>query len=85
MGGKNSNSLTSASISAIYKEMQSLTVEERMIKYSIKKDRAEVILPALTIYNNILRWAGITEINVPKIGLADGLIHHLYDIILKEN
>jgi exopolyphosphatase/guanosine-5'-triphosphate,3'-diphosphate pyrophosphatase len=56
-----------------------------MIKYSIKKDRAEVILPALTIYNNILRWAGITEINVPKIGLADGLIHHLYDIILKEN
>ncbi len=85
MGGKNSNSLTSTGISAIYKEMQSLTVEERMIKYSIKKDRAEVILPALTIYNNILRWAGITEINVPKIGLADGLIHHLYDIILKEN
>lgn len=84
MGGKNSNSLTSAGISAIYKEMQSLTVEERMIKYSIKKDRAEVILPALTIYNNILRWAGITEINVPKIGLADGLIHHLYDIVLKE-
>ena len=84
MGGKNSDSLTSAGISAIYKEMQSLTVEERMIKYSIKKDRAEVILPALTIYNNILRWAGITEINVPKIGLADGLIHHLYDIILKE-
>ena len=85
MGGKNSDSLTSAGISTIYKEMQSLTVEERMIKYSIKKDRAEVILPALTIYNNILRWAGITEINVPKIGLADGLIHHLYDIILKEN
>ncbi len=84
MGGKNSDSLTSAGISTIYKEMQSLTVEERMIKYSIKKDRAEVILPALTIYNNILRWAGITEINVPKIGLADGLIHHLYDIILKE-
>ena len=85
MGGKNSDSLTSAGISTIYKEMQSLTVEERMIKYSLKKDRAEVILPALTIYNNILRWAGITEINVPKIGLADGLIHHLYDIILKEN
>lgn len=84
MAGKNSNSLTSSGISTIYKEMQSLTVEERMIKYSIKKDRAEVILPALTIYNNILRWAGITEINVPKIGLADGLIHHLYDIILKE-
>ena len=84
IGSKNSNSLTSEAIGTIYKEMQSLTVEERMLKYAIKKDRAEVILPALTIYNNILKWANITEINVPKIGLADGLIRHLYDTILKE-
>lgn len=84
IGSKNSNSLSSEAIGTIYKEMQSLTVEERMLKYAIKKDRAEVILPALTIYNNILKWANITEINVPKIGLADGLIRHLYDTILKE-
>jgi exopolyphosphatase/guanosine-5'-triphosphate,3'-diphosphate pyrophosphatase len=28
---------------------------------------------------NVMRWAGIEEIAVPKIGLADGLIQHLYD------
>jgi exopolyphosphatase/guanosine-5'-triphosphate,3'-diphosphate pyrophosphatase len=26
-----------------------------------------------------MRWAGIEEIYVPKIGLADGLIHLLYE------
>jgi exopolyphosphatase/guanosine-5'-triphosphate,3'-diphosphate pyrophosphatase len=25
-----------------------------------------------------MRWATAQEINVPKIGLADGLIQHLY-------
>lgn len=84
IGVKNSTSLTSASISETYSEMQLLSVEERMLKYKIKKERAEVILPALTIYHNILKWGGITEVHVPKIGLADGLIHHLYDTVLKE-
>jgi exopolyphosphatase/guanosine-5'-triphosphate,3'-diphosphate pyrophosphatase len=28
-----------------------------------------------------MRWANIEEIYVPKIGLADGLIHLLYDEI----
>jgi exopolyphosphatase/guanosine-5'-triphosphate,3'-diphosphate pyrophosphatase len=26
-----------------------------------------------------MRWANINEIFVPKIGLADGLIQHLYE------
>jgi len=32
----------------------------------------------LSIYVNVMRWADIQEIYVPKIGLADGLIQHLY-------
>jgi exopolyphosphatase/guanosine-5'-triphosphate,3'-diphosphate pyrophosphatase len=69
----------------MYKDMQLLSVDERMKKYNIKKDRAEVIVPALLIYNNIFKWCGVEQILVPKIGLADGLIHHLYDIVLKDH
>jgi hypothetical protein len=54
-------------------------------KYNIKKDRAEVIVPALQIYNNLFKWCNIEQVLVPKIGLADGLIHHLYDIVIKDN
>jgi exopolyphosphatase/guanosine-5'-triphosphate,3'-diphosphate pyrophosphatase len=82
IGAKNGESLSFDSIKELYKEMQPLSVEERMNKYKIKKDRAEVIIPALAIYNSILKWGSINEINVPRIGLADGLIHHLHDQLI---
>jgi hypothetical protein len=31
-----------------------------------------------------MRWAGCDEIYVPKIGLADGLIHALYEEAITE-
>ena len=62
-----------------YKELEAFDLEERMLKYNLRRDRADVILPALSIYINAMRWAGAEEIYVPKIGLADGLIKHLWD------
>ncbi|MGV3528841.1 MAG: exopolyphosphatase [Flavisolibacter sp.] len=64
-----------------YKEFSSLTLAERMALYHFREDRADVIVPALLIYINVMRWADADEIYVPKIGLADGLIHILNDRI----
>jgi exopolyphosphatase/guanosine-5'-triphosphate,3'-diphosphate pyrophosphatase len=64
-----------------YKEFSAFTVEERIHLYGLREDRADVIVPALQIYVNIMRWADTPEIYVPKIGLADGLIHALYEEI----
>lgn len=64
-----------------YKELSSVSLEERMRLYKLREDRADVIIPALQIYINIMRWASIDEIYVPKIGLADGLIQILYNEI----
>jgi len=64
-----------------YKELNAFTVAERIIQYNLRADRADVIVPALQIYINAMRWAGAEEIYVPKIGLADGLIQHLWDEI----
>lgn len=62
-----------------YKELSNFSVEERITKYALRDDRADVIVPALSIYVNAMRWAGAAEIYVPKIGLVDGLIRHLWD------
>jgi exopolyphosphatase/guanosine-5'-triphosphate,3'-diphosphate pyrophosphatase len=62
-----------------HKELGSVNVEERMKLYNLRPDRADVIVPALLIYINAMRWAGASEMHVPKIGLVDGLIHHLWD------
>jgi len=50
-----------------------------MKNYKLREDRADVIVPALQIYINVMRWTNTEEIFVPKIGLADGLVHMLYD------
>ncbi len=62
-----------------YKELEAVPLEDRITKYGLREDRADVIVPALLIYINVMRWAGATEIYVPKIGLADGLIQHLWE------
>ena len=66
-----------------HKELGNFTVEERMSIYKLREDRADVLVPALLIYINVMRWADCTEIYVPKIGLADGLIHNLYEELMK--
>ena len=65
-----------------YKELGGFTLEDRMRIYKLREDRADVIVPALLIYINIMRWAEAKDIYVPRIGLADGLIQHLYREII---
>jgi len=79
VNGKSSKILSQQTIRDMHKELEALSVEERMHRYGLKRDRADVIVPALLIYNYIMEWAEIEEIYVPKIGLADGLIRHLQD------
>jgi exopolyphosphatase/guanosine-5'-triphosphate,3'-diphosphate pyrophosphatase len=67
-----------------YKEFSSINVEQRMSLYKFREDRADVIVPALLIYINVMRWAETEEIYVPKIGLADGLINILYEEVKKK-
>lgn len=64
-----------------YKEFSAFSVPERMLKFKLREDRADVIVPALEIYTNVMKWTNTEEIYVPKIGLADGLIKHLYETL----
>lgn len=64
-----------------YKEFSTISLPQRMSLYKLREDRADVIVPALLIYINVMRWADAQEIFVPKIGLADGLIQSLYEEI----
>jgi len=62
-----------------YRELSSVSLDDRIKLYDLRPDRADVIVPALLIYTNAMRWAGANEMYVPKIGLVDGLIRHLWD------
>ncbi|MEO9003520.1 MAG: exopolyphosphatase [Ginsengibacter sp.] len=62
-----------------YKELSNVSLGDRISIYKMKEDRADVIVPALKIYMSCMRWAGAEEIYVPKIGLVDGLVQHLWE------
>lgn len=62
-----------------YRELEATSLEDRILKYNLREDRADVIVPALQIYINAMRWANAEQIFIPKIGLADGLIQHLWE------
>lgn len=81
---KEGKSLNIELLKDYYKEFSSFSLEDRMRLYKLREDRADVIVPALLIYINTMRWAGAQEIYVPKIGLADGLIQHLYAELKKK-
>lgn len=71
--------MSSSHLKKFQKEISPLSVDERMTKYGIREDRADVLEPALKIFNNVLAWAKIDKIYVPKISVADGLIHNIYE------
>lgn len=76
---KDGKPMSAAYLKKCYKEMKGLTVAERMSRYAIREDRADVLVPALEIFNNVMTWSDIDKIFVPKISVADGLIHRIYD------
>ena len=82
---KENKSLSLQLLRDYYKELNNVSLPDRINIYKLKEDRADVIVPALQIYINAMRWAGAEEIYVPKIGLADGLIQHLYQEIKLQN
>ncbi|NUY79711.1 rod shape-determining protein [Flavobacterium sp. MAH-1] len=61
-----------------YSLMNSMSYEQRISELGLNADRADVIIPALQIYLNAMKWSGARNIYVPKIGLSDGIIKALY-------
>ncbi len=54
------------------------SMEDRISMLRLRPDRADVVIPAADIFLRIMTHANITEIFVPKVGLADGIIYDLY-------
>ncbi|MBD3906728.1 exopolyphosphatase [Chryseobacterium sp. Ch-15] len=76
---KDGKPMSATYLKKVYKEINALTVDERMSKYNLRQDRADVLGHALKIYNNVMTWSEISRIFVPKISVADGLIHNIYE------
>jgi exopolyphosphatase/guanosine-5'-triphosphate,3'-diphosphate pyrophosphatase len=76
--GNLDNTITRQQIKTAVGELEKRSYEERIENYTLRPDRADVIVPAARIFNNIMKWGKIDTIVAPKIGLVDGLAIDLY-------
>ena len=67
-----------SSLRALHNRLQPLSIEERMDRFGLKPDRADVIVPAAEIFLIIADCIHANFVYVPTIGLADGIIGDLY-------
>ncbi len=72
------NILPVSSLQRLHDDMKPMTINERIAKYGLKTDRADVIIPAAEIFMTVAQALGCSEIHVPNISLADGIIDGLY-------
>ena len=77
-GVLDSRPLTLIKLNSIYKSLIKMSYEERIINFDLNPDRSDVIIPAAEIFLKALEWSGSSEIYVPKVGLADGMVRLLY-------
>lgn len=70
--------VTMEAIEQLFSDMSPLSNEERMSVYNIKADRADVIVPAMQVFQFILKQLGINEVHAPRLSLSDGILLHLY-------
>ena len=65
-------------LSRLYHQMEPLSVEQRITRFNLKPDRADVIIPASEIFLHIAAVIGASYIMVPVIGVADGIIDGMF-------
>lgn len=56
-----------------------LDPKDRVEKLGLRPDRADVIVPAGLVYEQVARLAGLDAVHVPYVGLKDGVLHDLVD------
>ena len=75
---KENQPLTYNELKKIYKNLNSLSYEERIIEFALNQDRSDVIIPATELFLKIFEWSGAKVVYVPRVGLSDGMIKELY-------
>lgn len=75
---KADNPLTFKKLVAIVDELKEYSYDDRIKKFDLNPDRADVILPAGEIFITVMQWMKAEKIFIPKVGLGDGIVREVY-------
>ena len=78
---KEGQPLSFTKLKHLYNDLNSYSLKERISVFKLNSDRADVIIPASEIYLTLMKWTGIKQIYVPRVGMVDGIIN----LLMEEN
>lgn len=78
---KDGTALSFIKLKALYDYLNSFSLKDRINVLGLNHDRADVIIPASEIYLSVMKWGGVKQIFVPRVGLVDGIIQ----LLIEEN
>ena len=68
-------------LKSMYNDLNSHSLKERIQVFGLNPDRADVIIPAAEIFITLMKWTGVKQVYVPRVGMADGIIN----LLIEEN
>ncbi len=78
---KDGTALSLIRLKSLYDYLNSFSLKDRINVLGLNHDRADVIIPAAEIYLSVMKWGGVKQIFVPRVGLVDGIIQ----LLIEEN
>lgn len=76
---KEGSALSFAKLKSLETYLKSYSLKDRINVLGLNPDRADVIIPACDIFLNVMKWGGIKNIYVPRVGMVDGIIQILIE------
>jgi exopolyphosphatase/guanosine-5'-triphosphate,3'-diphosphate pyrophosphatase len=73
--------ITVRELADLIEVLEGMTVQERITELGLRPDRADVIVPACLVMHSIARMAAVKEIQIPGVGLKDGI---LWDLVSQQ-
>ena len=76
--------ITLSELQDLIEELSGMSVKERIRKLNLKPDRADVILPAAVVLQLIATEARVKEIQIPNVGLKDGVLVEMAEELARD-
>jgi exopolyphosphatase / guanosine-5'-triphosphate,3'-diphosphate pyrophosphatase len=77
-GSKSGKPISYLSLKDLSNTLLKHTYHDRMVKFDLNPDRADVIIPALKIFITTMESVEANKMFVPKLGLVDGMVNEIF-------
>ena len=84
LNGGRGNTVLVSEMRTVYKDLQSLSVDQIVENYGLPHERADILTPASSIFLHIAEGLHSDTIMVPSIGVRNGIITELYHLHCKQ-